>query len=83
MRMPGALAGRGQEHLGRARVRVLLQKVVLDLPQVLDPEPVGQFDLVEGIGDQLLFACVAPRPRQLVLVEDAELHGRLLRPAAG
>ncbi len=40
------------------------------------PEPVGQLDLLEGVGDQLLLAVVAPGAGQLVLVEDAELHGR-------
>ena len=49
--VPGALAGRGQKHLGRTGVRVLLQKMVLHFPQVLDAQAVGQFDLVEGIGD--------------------------------
>ena len=34
----GALAGGGEEHLGRARMGVLLEEVVLDLPHVLDPE---------------------------------------------
>ncbi len=48
----GALAGRGEEDLGSAGVRVLLQEVVLDLPDVVDPEPVGELDLVERVGEQ-------------------------------
>ncbi len=55
---------------------VLLQEVVLDLPDVLHAEPVGQFDLFEGVGDELLLAGGAPGAGELVLVEDAELHGR-------
>ena len=74
----GTLAGHGQEHLWCTGVRILLQKMVLHLPEVLDPETVGQFDLVQGIGDQLLLAGLAPGPGQLVLVEDTELHCRLL-----
>ena len=35
----GALAGGAQEHLGRGGVRVLLEEVVLDLPDVVDAEP--------------------------------------------
>ena len=39
----------GEEHLGRARVRVLLEEVVLDLPDVVDAEPVGELDLLERV----------------------------------
>ncbi len=69
-----ALAGRGEEDLGRRRVRVLLEEVVLDLPHVLDAEAVGQLDLVERVLDQRRSLSLVPRSRQLVLVEDAELH---------
>ena len=37
------------------------------------PEAVGQLDLVEGVGDELVLAALVPGPRELVLVEDAEL----------
>ena len=69
-----ALGAGGQKHLGRRRMRVLLEKVVLDLPGVIDPEPVGQFDLVQRLLEELLFASLDPRPRELVFVEDPELH---------
>ena len=49
---------------------------MLDLPRVVDPEPVGELDLLEGVVDQALLVVGLPGPRQLVLVEDAELHGR-------
>ena len=49
----GALAGGGQEHLGRARVRVLLEEVVLDLPHVVDADAVGELDLLERVVQQL------------------------------
>src|SRR5664279_1836166 len=56
-------------------MRVLLQKVVLHFPQVLDSHLVGQFNLVESIVDQLLFAVLVPWTGKLMLIEDAELHG--------
>ena len=59
----GALAGRRQEHLGRARVRVLLEEVVLDLPHVVDADAVGELHLVERVGEQLLLGVLRPRPR--------------------
>src|SRR5262249_39097542 len=69
-----SLACRRQEHFGSARVRVLLEEMVLDLPHVVDPDTVRQLDLFERIGQQLLLSAVRPRPRQLVLVEDPESH---------
>ena len=73
----GALAGRCEEHLGSRRVRVLLEEVVLDLPHVVEPDLVGQLDLVERVLDELLLTGVGPRAGQLVLVEQAELHGEI------
>ena len=70
----GALAGRGEEHLGRRRVAVLLEEVVLDLPGVVVAEPVGQLDLVERVVEQRVLVVAAPRLGQLQLVEDPELH---------
>ena len=70
------LGGGGQEHLGGRGVRVLLQKVMLDLPHVVEPEPVGELDLLERVEQELRLAGVGPRPGELVLVEDSEPHGR-------
>ena len=47
----------GEEHLGRGRVGVLLEEVVLDLPDVLDAELVGELHLVEGVLDELGARC--------------------------
>ena len=55
---------------------VLLEEVVFDLPRVLDAEPIGELDLLECIVDQASIGVVLPRPPDLVLVEDAELHGQ-------
>ena len=72
----GALRAGGEEHLGRRGVRIFLEEVVLDLPDVVEAQPVGELDLVERVLEQLLLAPVVPRPRQLMLVENAEFHGR-------
>ena len=56
-----ALAGGGEEHLGRRRVAVLLEEVVLDLPHVVDAEPVGELDLVERVLEQLVLVVGGPR----------------------
>ena len=57
----GALRDRGEEHLGRARVRVLLEEVVLDLPDVVDPELVGELALLERVLEQLVLESSCPR----------------------
>ena len=70
------LAGRAQEDLGCRRVRVLLEEVVLDHPGVVIAQAIGQLDLSQGVLKDLVLAAGRPRPRQLVLVEDAESHRR-------
>ena len=71
----GALRHRGQKDLRRARVAVLLEEVVLDLPAVLDAELVGELALLQRVLQQRVLGVLVPRTRQLVLVEQAELHG--------
>ena len=70
----GALARGTEEDLWRRRVRVLLQEVVLDLPRVVVAELVRQLDLSQRVLQQLVLRVLAPRPGQLMLVEDAEPH---------
>ena len=41
----GALTDRAIKDLGRGTMRVFLEEVMLDLPHVIDPEPIGEFDL--------------------------------------
>ena len=72
----GPLGGGGEEDLGRRGMRVLLEEMVLDFPGVVDAEPIGQLDLGQRILEELLLAALDPRARQLMLVEDAELHVR-------
>ena len=72
----GALRAGREEDLRRRRVRIFLEKMVLDFPCVVDPKLVGEFDLVERLLEQPLLVALVPRPRQLVLVENTEFHGR-------
>src|SRR5580698_2375791 len=69
-----ALADRPEKHLGGGRVAVLLQEVVLHLPDDVEPEPVGQLDLLECVLQEPVLVVLRPRTGQLVFVEDAELH---------
>jgi len=58
--LAGALGRGGQEDLGGRGVRVLLEEVVLDLPGVVDAEPIGQLDLRERVLEQTLLATGLP-----------------------
>jgi hypothetical protein len=78
----GALAGGTEKHLGCRRVGILLQEVMLDQPDAVEPKPVGELDLLEGIGQQLSFVAGPPRPGQLMLVEQAKAHGASSSAAA-
>jgi len=49
--------------------------MVLDSPQVVDAEAVGELDLLQGVLQQAVLVAGRPRSRELVLVEDAESHG--------
>ena len=70
----GRRSARRQEHLGRSRMRVLLEEVVLHLPHSAETQLVGQLHLLERLVNHAGLGPVVPRPRQLVLVEDAEAH---------
>ena len=60
-----ALAAGREEHLGRRRVAVLLEEVVLDFPHVLDAERVGQLDLIERVLDQVVLAVLSSHGRPI------------------
>src|ERR1019366_1620101 len=74
--LAGALRARREENLGSRRVRILLEKMMLDFPGVVDAEPVCEFDLIERLLKQPDLVALVPRPRQLMLVENPEFHGR-------
>ena len=53
---------------------------MLDLPHVVDAEPVAEFDLSERVLDQPALGILAPGLRQLMFVEHAEFHRVSSRP---
>ncbi len=57
-------------------MRIFLEEMMLDLPCMVDAELVGEFDLVERVLEQFQLVAILPGARQLMLVEDAEFHGR-------
>ncbi len=59
-------------------MRILFEKMMLDLPGIVIAEAVGQLDLVERILVEPQLATRFPRARQLQLIENAELHPFLL-----
>jgi hypothetical protein len=48
--------------------------MVLDLPDVVDPQTIGELDLVERLLIKPQLGLFAPGLRQLVLVEQSEFH---------
>ncbi len=84
-----ALRQRAEDHLGRRRVRPALAEVVLDVPRRVEPEGVGQLDLLDRLGvGPLLGLTLAvgvgpPRLRHVDLVQQVELHARRLPPGTG
>jgi hypothetical protein len=72
--LPGALAGGTKKHLWCRRMGVLLEEVMLDQPDAVEPKSVGKLDLLEGVGQELLIVAGSPRSGQLMLVEQAETH---------
>ena len=59
----GAHRGGGEEDLGRRSVRVLLEEVVLDLPYVVEADPLRQLDLLQGVLQELRGRVRAPETR--------------------
>ena len=48
------------------------------LPSVVNAQPVRQFNLLQGLLQQPVFAVLYPRPRKLVLIEDSKLQREFL-----
>ncbi len=72
------LRARREKYFRRRGMRIFLEEVMLDFPGVVDAEFVGELDLIERILEQLQLIALFPGTRQLMLIEDAELHGVLL-----
>ena len=78
----GDLRERAVDHFGRRAVRAPLTEVVLDQPHGVEPQPVGETDLLERLPVGLLLArplsvrvLAGPRPGDVDLVEQVEFHG--------
>ena len=69
----GPLASGAEENFGSARVRVLLEEVVLDLPHVLDPELVASSIWSRASASSCDSLNSSHGRGELVLVEDAEI----------
>ena len=65
-----------EEHLGRRGVRELGEEVVLDLPDGVVAELVGEHDLLERLVVAAVLAALVVRLRHLELVEQVEFHRR-------
>ena len=77
----GALAGGGEKGFRRRRMRVFLEEMMLHHPGMVVAEPVGGLELRQRVLVELELVAGLPRPRQLQLIEDAELHD--VSPATG
>jgi len=55
-------------------MRILFQKMVLDLPCVVDSYSVGEFDLIQRFAIDSVLRISIPGARNLVFVKDSELH---------
>jgi hypothetical protein len=49
--------------------------MVLDLPEVVEAQPVGQLHLLQRVSQQPPLVAGLPGAGELVLVEDPESHG--------
>src|SRR5205085_8155208 len=75
------------QHFGRRAVRAALAEVVLDVPRGVEPELVGELDLLDRLVIRLLLGfaltvrvgLIGPRPGDIDLVEKVELHAGRLR----
>ena len=64
-------------------MRVLLEEVVLDLPDVVEADAVGELDLIQRVLEQPMLAVGLPRAWQLVLVEAVRSASRRSIPTVG
>src|SRR5262249_22036384 len=74
----GPCGDKRQEDLGRRRVGVLEQAVMLDLPDAVVAERVGQDRLLQAVVEGLRFGG-SRRPGDLHLEKNGELHSKPLR----
>src|SRR5438128_286343 len=73
----GALGHSTIKDFGRRTMRVLLEKMMLDFPNIVDPDTVGEFNLRERLPISIVFAQCMPRARGLHFIKQAEFHSSL------
>lgn len=54
---------------------VLLQKVMLNKPKTINPQPISQLRLLQSLSKNLPLIPFTPRPRHLMLIKQPKLHG--------
>jgi hypothetical protein len=64
----------GQEQLGRRAVGIFLEEMVLDRPDMLEAQFVGELHLLEAVVVDGALGLARPRTRHRNLIEQAELH---------
>jgi len=77
----GTRRDRAVEHFGVRAVRVLLEEVVLDRPERVEPDLVTEDRLLEGVLVGLVLGVGLPGLGHRDLVEESELHGHGGAPA--
>jgi hypothetical protein len=73
----------GEKDPRRGGVRELGEEVMLDRPHGVEPEPVGELDLLERFLVDTPLAALVVRLRGLQLVEQIEFHGERRRRTEG
>src|SRR5262245_14074600 len=77
----GTLGHCAVEHLRRRTVGVFFEEVVLDFPDVVKAEAVGQLDLRQRLPVGIVFTAFMPRTRGFHFIQKTELHTSLLSSA--
>src|SRR5277367_2025839 len=70
----GALADGTVKDFGRGAVGVFLEEVMLDFPDIVHADAVGEFNLRERLPVNVVLALLVPWARGFHLVKQAELH---------
>src|ERR1017187_8742388 len=70
----GLHRARGQEQLGGRAMRIFFEEVMLDGPDGIEAELIGQRDLLEAVVVDGFFRFAAPWPRYGDFIEEAKFH---------
>ena len=76
----GELTQRAEQDLGAGRAREPGEEVVLDEPEVVEPDPVREHALLDRLLVERVPVDAGALERSLRFVEQAESHGRLSSP---